>query len=137
MRHVQIVGYAVVSLCASVLIGCGGGGGGATTASPASSAAPPGGGAAVATVPVPPSLAGPSVLAGGTPGKFEGATLPPGTAVTIVIRQPDGIETSHHAMVDGAGRISHDVTSGGGGLHSVRVLDSSGRELATANFIGL
>lgn len=143
MRNIDVVRNAALTLCAIALIGCGGGGGGGNAAAPSASAplpAPPATSSnppPTAGVPTPPSFAGPSVLPSGSPGRFEGATLPAGTAVTIMIRQPDGTETSQTAMVDATGRISHDIAAAGSGVHTVRVIDASGRELTAVNFIGL
>lgn len=139
MRHTQ-ARYAATTLLALMLAACGGGGGGSpTTSSTAGAAPPPGAPPSSAGAPppatIPPSLAGPSILAGGAAGTFDAATLPPGASVTVVIRQPDGTETARSAMVDAGGRLSQEITPASGGLHTVRVLDSSGRELAAANFI--
>jgi hypothetical protein len=40
-------------------------------------------------------------------------------------------------MVDASGRLSHGIAASGSGVHTVRILDSSGRELTSLNFIGL
>lgn len=144
MRNIDVVRNAALTLCAVALVGCGGGGGGGgTPAAPSASAPPPppptstANPPPTASIPAPPSLAGPSILPSGSPGRFEGATLPAGTALTLMIRLPDGTETSQTAMVDANGRISHDIAAAGSGVHTVRVLDSSGRELTSVNFIGL
>jgi hypothetical protein len=137
MRKISLgVRSSVLALLAVVAAGCGGGGGGGGTS--ASVAPAPSDGTAIArpaAAPPPPSIAGPSILIGGAAATFEGASLPARNAVTIFVRYPDGRETSVSAMVGDDGRISQTLIPEGEGVHAVRMIDSSGRELATANFI--
>ena len=140
MRSISlgVVRNTALALVAVVLSGCGGGGGGGSSGGSAGASAPPpaqapSGGSPAA--PPPPSIAGPSILMGGAPAKFDAAGLPAGTAVTFIVRDPRGAESSYGAVVGDDGRLSQTVTPGGQGVHTVRMVDSSGRELAAADFI--
>jgi hypothetical protein len=139
MRKISLgVRSSVLALLAVVAAGCGGGGGGGSGGASASVAPAPSDGTAIArpaAAPPTPSIAGPSILVGGAAAKFEGASLPAGNAVTIFVRYPDGRETSVSAMVGDDGRLSQTLVPTGEGVHVVRMVDSSGRELATTNFI--
>jgi len=77
---------------------------------------------------------GPSVLQVASAATFSGGNLAPGTAVTVVVRLPNGAESASSVMVDASGRISYSVTPAVEGVYTVRVTDSSGRTLASTNF---
>ena len=79
-------------------------------------------------------LAGPSVLHISSAASFKGGNFAPGTAVTVVVRQPNGAESAHSLMVDSAGKITYAMTPKVQGLYTIRVTDSGGRVLATAHF---
>ncbi len=82
----------------------------------------------------PPHLAGPSVLQTSSAASFKGGNFAPGTAVTVVVRQPNGAESAHNLMVDSSGKITYTMTPKAVGLHTIRVTDSGGRVLATSHF---
>jgi hypothetical protein len=79
-------------------------------------------------------LAGPSVLHISSAASFKGGNFAPGTAVTVVVRQPNGAESAHSLMVDSSGKIAYTMTPKAEGLYTIRVTDSGGRVLATAHF---
>ena len=79
-------------------------------------------------------FAGPSVLQISSSASFKGGNFAPGTAVTVVVRQPNGAESAHGLMVDSAGKISYTVIPKAAGLYTIRVTDSGGRVLAKAQF---
>lgn len=80
-----------------------------------------------------PSLSGPSVAGARTPAVFSGSRFAPNTAVTIAIRSPSGAEAHYGAMVDAQGRLEYRFVPREAGLHSLRVLDSGGRQLSATN----
>ena len=79
-------------------------------------------------------FAGPSVLHISSSASFKGGNFAPGTAVTVVVRQPNGAESAHSLMVDSGGKIAYTVTPKVEGLYTIRVTDSGGRVLAKAQF---
>jgi hypothetical protein len=74
------------------------------------------------------------VLQVASAASFSGGNFTPGTAVTVVVRQPSGAESANSVMVDASGKISYSVTPAVEGVYTIRVTDSSGRTLASANF---
>ena len=54
-------------------------------------------------------LAGPSVLHISSAATFKGGNFAPGTAVTVVVRQPNGAESAHSLMVDSSGKITYTM----------------------------
>ena len=79
-------------------------------------------------------FAGPSVLQISKSGSFKGGNFAPGTAVTVVVRQPSGSESAHGVMVDSAGKLAYTVVPKVQGLYTIRVTDSGGRVLAKTQF---
>ena len=79
-------------------------------------------------------LAGPSVLHVSSAASFSGGNFAPGTAVTVVVRQPNGAESGISVMVDSRGKIAYTMTPSVQGLYTIRVTDSGGRVLAKAHF---
>lgn len=77
---------------------------------------------------------GPSVLTVASAATFSGGNFAPGSAVTVVVRQPNGAESANSVMVDANGRISYSVTPTVEGVYTIRVTDSGGRQLASTNF---
>ena len=82
----------------------------------------------------PAHFAGPSVLQISSSASFRGGNFAPGTAVTVVVRQPNGAESAHGLMVDSAGKITYTMAPKVQGLYTIRVTDSGGRVLAKAQF---
>ena len=79
-------------------------------------------------------LAGPSMLQASSAARFNGGNFPPGTAVTVVVRQPNGAESASNLMVDSGGKIAYTMTPRVEGLYTIRVTDSGGRVLAKTHF---
>ena len=79
-------------------------------------------------------FSGPSVLQIASSTSFKGGNFAPGTAVTVVVRQPNGAESAHGVMVDSAGKIAYTVVPKVQGLYTIRVTDSGGRVLAKTQF---
>ena len=80
-----------------------------------------------------PSLAGPSVASSKTAAVFSGTQFAPNTSVTIAIRAPSGAEAHYGAMVNAQGRLELRFQPKEAGMHSLRVLDSGGRQLSATN----
>jgi len=91
-------------------------------------------GIAIAKAPAP-SLAGPSLVQATKGAVFEGRGYPPNTAVSIAMQAPNGVESQFSVMVTPAGTLTYRVPASMAGPHKLSVLDSSGKALASTNFI--
>lgn len=82
-----------------------------------------------------PSLAGPSMVQASKGALFEGRGYKPNTSVSIALRAPSGVETQLSVMVSAEGTVSYRLPGAAAGQHKLSVLDSSGKALASTNFI--
>jgi hypothetical protein len=82
-----------------------------------------------------PSLAGPSLVQSTKGAVFAGRGFKPNTAVSIALQTPHGVESHLSAMVSADGKVSYHLPVGMPGQHKLSVLDSSGKPLASTNFI--
>lgn len=80
-------------------------------------------------------FAGPSVLPVASAATFNAGNFAPGTAVTVVVRQPNGAESASSVMVDANGKIAYSITPAVEGVYTLRVTDPGGRQLASTNFL--
>lgn len=78
-----------------------------------------------------PFLNGPSLISRSETAIVSGGNFPAGTAITVMVVQPDGSTTAHSAMVADDGSMRHDLRANLPGKYRVRVTDSSGRALAS------
>jgi hypothetical protein len=82
-----------------------------------------------------PYLGGPSIMKVSQVGKFSGGNLTPVTAVKVLSKAPGGAELAQHVLVAANGKITYSVTPTVSGLHSLRIVDSAGKQLAATQFI--
>jgi hypothetical protein len=82
------------------------------------------------------SFAGPSVARAGTT-VFTGSGFGPNRTVAIAVKPPRGEETFMAGVSDARGDLRVNITTQVGGLHVVRVLSTSGGELARAEHTAL
>ncbi len=82
----------------------------------------------------PPSLGGPSMVRVASNVVFQGSGLAPNSAISMAIALPNGSESHHGAVADANGRLSYSLSPSATGIHTLKVLDSGGRTLATAVF---
>ncbi len=82
-----------------------------------------------------PSLAGPSLVQASKGAVFEGRGYKPNTSVSIALVAPNGVETQLTVMVNGEGNVSYRLPGGAAGQYKLSVLDSSGKALASTNFM--
>lgn len=82
-----------------------------------------------------PNLAGPSMLQRSQAADFSGVGYAPNSAVTIALKTPSGQESHVSAVTGPNGSLSYRLAPTQSGMHSLRVLDSSGKTLSAANLI--
>ena len=82
-----------------------------------------------------PNLAGPSMLQRSQAADFSGVGYVPNSAVTIALTTPSGQESHVSAVTSPNGSLSYRLSPAQSGVHSLRVLDSSGKTLSAANLI--
>jgi hypothetical protein len=82
-----------------------------------------------------PSLAGPSLVQASKGAVFEGRGYKPNTAVSIALKVPNGVESQLSVMVSAEGTVSYRLPSGMAGQYKLSVLDTSGKALASTNFM--
>ena len=82
-----------------------------------------------------PTLSGPSVVSSAKQVEFSGRGFAPNSAVSVSIARAGGAEAHFSAVVGADGSLSYKPTVGAAGPHVLKVLDSSGKVLATANFM--
>jgi len=88
----------------------------------------------IAKAPVP-SMAGPSLVQASKGAMFEGRGYKPNTSVSIALQSPNGVETQVAVMVSAEGTVSYRLPGGAAGQYKLSVLDSSGKALASTNFM--
>ena len=83
------------------------------------------------------SIAGPSVVRPAEVAVFSGRGFAANAAVSISITTAAGAESVFSAVAGADGTLSYQLSPRAHGLHVLRVLDSSGQELAKVNFIAM
>lgn len=82
----------------------------------------------------PPSLAGPSLVQASKGAVFTGQGYKPNSAVSIALRTPAGVESHFSTVVAADGSLSYRIDSRPAGSYSLKVVDTSGKALASTNF---
>ena len=82
-----------------------------------------------------PALSGPSMVQSAKTVEFSGSGFAPNSAVSVSIARAGGAEAHYSAVVGADGKLSYKTAAAAAGPHVLKVLDSSGKTLATVNFI--
>lgn len=83
------------------------------------------------------SFAGPSVMRLNESAEFNGGGFAANSAVSISVTAPGGAEAHFSTVVGANGKLVYQVAAKTPGVHTVKVLNSSGRTLATARFVAM
>lgn len=76
-------------------------------------------------------FSGPSVARVGAQQVFAGK-FKPNLPVTIMVRSPSGQESGFSAVTDSDGRLRYPITPDRAGVYTLKVVDSSGKQLVQA-----
>ena len=82
-----------------------------------------------------PVFSGPSVVQSAKTAEFSGSGFAPNSAVSFSIARAGGAEAHYSAVVGADGKLSYKASPAGAGPHVLKVLDSSGKTLASVNFV--
>lgn len=83
------------------------------------------------------SFGGPSVARLAEGAEFGGRGFAPNSAVSISVTLPGGTEASYGAVVGADGTLKYTIAPSVAGNHTLKVLDSGGRQLASVIFIAI
>lgn len=81
------------------------------------------------------SIGGPSLVRTAQAATFTGQGFAANSALSISILAPGGSESVYGAVAGADGTLNYQISPRTVGVHQLRVLDSSGKVLAHANFI--
>jgi hypothetical protein len=83
------------------------------------------------------TFSGPSVARLSEGAEFGGRGFSPSSAVSISVTLPSGAEASYGAVVGADGTLKYTIAPSVAGNHTLKVLDSGGRQLASLIFIAI
>ncbi|MBS0345273.1 MAG: hypothetical protein JSR69_02330 [Proteobacteria bacterium] len=79
-----------------------------------------------------PTLSGPSSITLSERAVFNGGNFPPSSALTVVVTDPAGKQSSRSVASSASGTFQYELSAGATGRYEIKVVDGKGAPLGSA-----